>query len=191
MRTYRGAGSAGTRTRRLRGIDRLMLAGLVVAMAAAFLAQAALAGPPPPGVPDPGLQPTAGKPFLVGHGVGVQIYNCNGATWNFVAPRADLFADNGQLIISHFGGPSWQFRDGSTVVGTVVDKLTVDRTAIPWLLLSAAPAPDSKPGRLQQTTFIQRVNTTGGLAPSASECNAAAAGTTAEVPYTADYYFWK
>ena len=193
MRTNIGAGSTGTRTRRLHRVDRLVLAGLLVVVAAAFLAQAALAGPQPPTLP-PGagaIQAPAGKPFLVGHGVGVQIYNCNGVTWNFVAPRADLFADNGQLIISHFGGPSWQSRDGSTVVGTVVNKATVDRTAIPWLLLSAAPAPDSKPGRLQQTTFIQRVNTTGGLAPSASECNAAAAGTTAEVPYTADYYFWK
>jgi hypothetical protein len=52
-------------------------------------------------------------------------------------------------------------------------------------------AQDSKPGQLDQTTFIQRVNTTGGLAPPASECNASTAGTQAEVPYTADYYFWK
>jgi Protein of unknown function (DUF3455) len=58
-------------------------------------------------------------------------------------------------------------------------------------LLSASPAPDSKPGRLDQTTFIQRVNTTGGLAPPASECTAATAGTQAEVPYTAEPYFWK
>ena len=88
------------------------------------------------------IQPPAGKPFLVGHGVGVQIYACDGATWNFVAPRADLFADNGQLIIDHFGGPSWRFRDGSTVVGTVVNKATVDETAIQWLLLSASPRPE-------------------------------------------------
>jgi hypothetical protein len=40
---------------------------------------------------------------------------------------------------------------------------------------------------LSQTTFIQRVNTTGGAAPT-TEC---AAGNTAFVPYTADYYFYK
>jgi FtsP/CotA-like multicopper oxidase with cupredoxin domain len=193
MTTNATRGTTTGKGRRLGHVDRRLLAGLVtvVAVAAAFLAQAALAGPPAPNVPD-GIQPPAGnKPFLVGHGVGVQIYACDGVAWSFVAPRANLFADNGRLIISHFAGPSWQARDGSTVVGTVVNKATLDRTAIQWLLLSASPAPGSKPGRLDQTTFIQRVNTTGGLAPPASECTAATAGTQAEVPYTADYYFWK
>jgi FtsP/CotA-like multicopper oxidase with cupredoxin domain len=173
--------------------DRRLLAGVFAALAAGvFLAQAAFAGPPAPIVPDNGLQPQDGsKPFLVGHGVGVQIYSCSNGAWSFVAPRADLFGNSGQLIIHHFGGPSWQARDGSTVVGTVVDKLTVDQTAVPWLLLSASPAPGSKPGRLDQTTFIQRVNTVGGNAPPASECTPALAGTQVEVPYTADYYFWK
>jgi hypothetical protein len=31
----------------------------------------------------------------------------------------------------------------------------------------------------------------GGLAPPAAECNATTAGAGAEIPYTADYYFWK
>ena len=50
-------------------------------------------------------------------------------------------------------------------------------------------APDGD--RLVATTYVQRIATTGGLAPPAAECNAATAGTVAEVPYTADYYFWK
>jgi len=184
-RTARKAG-------RLVRSNRRLLAGLgAVVAVAAFLTQAALAGPPAPAVPPEIRVEPGNKVFLVGHGVGVQIYACNGVAWSFVAPRADLFADNGQLIISHFGGPSWRARDGSTVVGTVVNKLTVDRTAIPWLVLSAAPAPDSHPGRLARTTFIQRIDTTGGLAPPASECNATTAGTQEEVPYTADYVFWK
>jgi hypothetical protein len=41
------------------------------------------------------------------------------------------------------------------------------------------------------TTYIQRIAATGGLAPPAAQCTAATAGTVAEVPYTADYYFWK
>jgi hypothetical protein len=44
--------------------------------------------------------------------------------------------------------------------------------------------------RLAGTTFIQRIATTGGLAPAAADCNAATAGTEVEVPYTADYSFW-
>ena len=70
--------------------------------------------------------------------------------------------------------------------------VTVDATAIPWLLLSAASTSAGEDGgRLAGTTFIQRVATTGGLAPAPTACNAATAGVLEEVPYTADYYFWK
>ena len=73
-----------------------------------------------------------------------------------------------------------------------MDGVTVDPTAIPWLLLSAASTASGPDGdRLAHTTFIQRIATTGGLAPAAAGCNAGTAGTSAEVPYTADYYFWK
>jgi FtsP/CotA-like multicopper oxidase with cupredoxin domain len=191
MSTNRAPDTSTGEARRLGRVHRRLLAAVGVAAAAAILAQGALAMLQPQVVPD-GINPPVGnKPFLVGHAVGVQIYACNGATWSFVAPRASLFADNGQLIIEHFAGPSWQAKDGSTVVGTVVNKATVDPTAIPWLLLSASLAPDSHPGRLAGTTFIQRVNTTDGLTPAASECNIRTAGTQAEVRYTADYYFWK
>lgn len=47
------------------------------------------------------------------------------------------------------------------------------------------------PGTFADTTFIQRLNTTGGLAPAAATCNASTVGTQAEIPYTADYAFWK
>jgi Protein of unknown function (DUF3455) len=79
-------------------------------------------------------------------------------------------------------------------VGKVVDggSVTVDPTAVPWLLLAATPS-DRGPagGRLGDTTFIQRLNTAGGIAPAATTCNPATVGARAEVPYTADYYLWK
>jgi hypothetical protein len=43
------------------------------------------------------------------------------------------------------------------------------------------------PGRLGNTTYIQRVATTGGLSP-ATPCTP---GEVKPVDYTADYYFWK
>src|SRR4029077_6949600 len=127
---------AGTRGRkRFSRSNRLLLAGIVAAMAAfSLVAQVALAGPPSPtGVPDQ-IQPDVGsnKVFLIGHGVGVQIYTCNGAVWSSAVPRADLFDDNGRLIITHFAGPTWQAKDGSKAVGTVVNKVTPDESAIPW-----------------------------------------------------------
>ncbi len=175
----------------------LAAAGAVTATIAALsLSGVAHARPDEPDVPDT-IQVEAGnKVFLVGHAVGVQIYSCtdgaSGPRWTFGGPRADVYGENGKLVMTHFGGPTWQARDGSKVVGSRVDGVTVDPTAIPWLLLSAAPTTAGPDGdRLTSTTFIQRINTTGGVEPPAAECNASTAGTTEEVAYTADYYFWK
>jgi hypothetical protein len=173
--------------------NRLLLAGLVTAIAAlSLVAQVALAGPPSPsGVPFQIRVGEGNKVFLVGQGVGVQIYTCNGSVWSSAVPRADLFDDNGKLIIKHFAGPSWQAADGSKAVGTVVDKVIVDETAIPWVLLSAKTTPGLDGDRLVDTSFIQRLDTVGGLQPPAADCNAATAGTVVESPYTAEYVFWK
>jgi hypothetical protein len=44
---------------------------------------------------------------------------------------------------------------------------------------------------LTKTTFIQRLNTSGGVAPAASTCATAAdVGKKALVPYSADYVFY-
>jgi hypothetical protein len=138
------------------------------------------------------IQVEAGnEPFEIGHAVGVQIYSCNGTAWTFVAPRALLVTDHLQ-VIHHFAGPTWQHQDGSSVVGQLVKPVTVDAKSIPWLLLSAKSTTAGKFGnRLTQTTFIQRINTRGGLAPAASTCTAAKAGVQREVLYTADYVFWR
>jgi Protein of unknown function (DUF3455) len=184
------------------GFSRLLLAGIAAAAAAlsvtpaAQAAPVARAGPPAPTVPGEIQVPAGNKVFLVGHAVGVQIYSCNasagGFAWGFVAPRANLYNDHGKLIITHFAGPTWQAKDGSTVVGRAEASVTVDATAIPWVRLAAASTAAGPDGdRLVHTTYIQRIATTGGLAPPAAECTAATAGTVAEVPYTADYYFWK
>ena len=181
-------------TRRLRP-RHLLVAG--IAAAAAWAApQAAVASPSEADLPTV-IQVEAGhKMFLEAHAVGVQIHACDatldGFGWRFVGPRADLYDDRGRLVSTHFGGPTWQATDGSRVVGQRVDGVTVDPTAIPWLLLSAASTAAGDDGdRLQGTKFIQRIATTGGLVPPPGECNASTAGTVAEVPYTADYRFWK
>jgi hypothetical protein len=185
---------AGTRGRKWSSrSNRLLLAGIVAALATlSLVAQVALAGPPSPtGLPDQIQVGDGNKVFLIGHGVGVQIYTCDGSVWSSAVPRANLYNDNGKLIISHFAGPSWQAADGSKAVGTVVDKVTVDESAIPWVLLSVKTTPGPDGDRLVDTSFIQRLDTTGGLTPAAEDCNAATANTVVEVPYTAEYVFWK
>jgi hypothetical protein len=44
---------------------------------------------------------------------------------------------------------------------------------------------------LTGTTFIQRLNTQGGTQPPNAECQAQTAGKVKEVPYKADYIFFK
>jgi Protein of unknown function (DUF3455) len=178
-------------------LHRLLVAAIVSTAAIVQLAPPAAASDRPPAVPAAITVPSGNERFLVARGVGVQIYSCakgaEGPAWKFVAPRADLFAANGKLIIKHFAGPTWQGKDGSTVVGALVAGVTVDPTAVPWLLLSAASTTAGPYGGdgLTHTTFIQRLATTGGLAPAAATCNRAAIGAQVEVPYTADYHFWK
>lgn len=165
---------------------------LATGILAAAMTTPAHAGPAGPEVPSRIAVEAGHKVFLVGHATGVQIYTCDGSTWNFAGPRAVLRDDQGKVVTTHFGGPTWQAKDGSYVVGQRVDGVTVDPSAIPWLLLSRASSEAGADGdRLEGTTFIQRVATTGGLAPSPETCTPSAASTTTEVPYTADYYFWK
>jgi hypothetical protein len=170
------------------------IAVMASATSAVPLAGAAHAGPPGPSVPADIAVEAGNKAFLVGHAVGVQIHTCTamggGYGWA-TTPRANLYGDNGQLIATHFAGPTWQAKDGSAVIGKRVNGVTVDPTAIPWLLLTASTATGSDGDRLAGTTFIQRTATTGGLPPAASSCHAGTVGTAVEVPYTADYHFWK
>lgn len=121
---------------------------------------------------------------------GVQIYKWNGATWEFVAPVASLFAENNYFgeVGNHYVGPTWESKSGSKVVGKRVTGTgcTPDPSAIAWLLLEKVTT--SGAGIFSSVTYIQRVNTTGGVAP-------VDAGLTVdemkEVPYTAEYYFYR
>jgi len=129
------------------------------------------------------------KPYLVAHATGVQIYSCNGTAWTLVAPRADLYGDNGKRIGTHSGGPTWTARDGSYVKARRDAGVKVDATAIDWLRLVATENGGSDGDRFAGTTNIQRIHTVGGLAPNGGAC--ATPGAVTEVPYTADYVFWK
>jgi uncharacterized protein DUF3455 len=174
-------------------LDAPRLLRRAAACAAVALASAgAAAQAAEPGVPTEIQIPAGNKLFLEAHATGVQIYDCvavtGGYAWSAATPRADLFGKNGKRIGIHYGGPTWETKDGSKVVAKRDSGVTVDPTAIPWLRLSVT---STSPGRLGRTTWIQRVATVGGLPPAAGECTAATAGTRKEIPYSADYRFWK
>jgi hypothetical protein len=141
-----------------------------------------------PEVPDGIAVPAGNKVHFHGFGVGVQIYTWNGTSWGAAVPEAVLFAGNGVVAI-HFAGPTWESNSGSQVVGALPPRfVTVDTNAIPWLLLEAVEDGTHGPGIFANTTYIHRVNTTGGKAPSA---DGTFVGQVARVPYTADYFFYR
>jgi hypothetical protein len=130
--------------------------------------------------------PGGNKVHFHGNAIGVQIYTWSGTAWVFKAPEAVLYDNDGNIVAIHFAGPTWQSSSGSFVVGAKLAGVTVDPTAIPWLLLRGVTS--EGPGVLDGTTYIQRVNTVGGLAPSTPGVNV---GDEARVPYTAEYYFYR
>jgi hypothetical protein len=137
----------------------------------------------------PNLRVPAGSRLVTRtYAEGVQIYRWNGTSWVFVAPEAALFPNasaQGQ-VGSHYAGPTWESVSGSKVTGAVVDRCTPDAGAVPWLLLAAVST--DGPGLFRGVTRIQRVHTTGGLAPAQP---GTVVGEEARVPYTADYFFYR
>lgn len=110
--------------------------------------------------------------------------------WVLKAPDAILYANPGfhGEVGTHYLGPTWESNSGSKVVGTRLQGVVVDPDAIPWLLLSAVSS--QGPGVFDGTTFIQRVNTTGGKAPTTG-ANSSTVGQEVQIPYTAEYYFYQ
>jgi hypothetical protein len=166
----------------------------------------------PPRVPANIQVPAGNKVFLVGHAVGTQNYVClpSGTGFNFVlfTPQATLFSDHDKQVTTHYFSPNpfeggtiratWQHsRDTSTVWGETIqsssDPNFVAPGAIPWLLLQRVGAKDGPSGgdTLTATTFIQRLNTSGGVAPSRGCSSSTNVGNQAFVPYTANYFFYK
>jgi Protein of unknown function (DUF3455) len=131
------------------------------------------------------VQPGNKVAFRV-YAIGVQRYRWNGASWDFVEPVATLYADSNYRVKvgTHYAGPTWESILGGQVVATREASCSPDPASIPWLLLRATSAD----GVLSPVTYIQRVNTKGGLTPTAP---GASTGVIAEIPYTTDYYFYR
>lgn len=150
---------------------------------------------PPPQVPEEIRVPDGQRVLLKALGKGVQIYECKAKPgdpgkfdWSFKAPEADLTNKAGKKIAKHYAGPTWEANDGSKVVGEVLKKVNAPRPgAIPWLLLKAKT--NEGTGTFARVTYIQRVDTEGGVAPAAG-CDQAQVNTEARVDYTANYYFY-
>ena len=127
-------------------------------------------------------------------GVGEITYECRekkdmaGAhEWVFVAPVATLYSPERKTVGKYYAGPTWEAADGSKVTGKQVAVAPAAPGSIPLQLVKADPAMGA--GAMQGVAYIQRLNTKGGVAPSAA-CNAANKGQRQQVVYEADYVFY-
>jgi hypothetical protein len=142
-----------------------------------------------------------------------------GVAFVLMTPQATLFDNEKEQLTSHFFSPNpqepntnpavvtdrmirvtWRHsRDSSTVWGEVKqgnassDSNFVAPGAVAWLLVTKVHVEDGPTGgdKLSKTTFIHRVNTSGGVAPSTGCTSSADLGHQAFVPYTADYIFYR
>ena len=156
--------------------------------------------------------PAGNVPFLITRAEGTQNYVCvpSGPSfvWAFFGPQATLLNEANQQVATHFLSPNpaeggtpratWQdSADTSTVWAAAIANSTdpnfVAPGAIPWLLLRTVGTQlgPTLGNRLAVTTYIQRVNTEGGVAPGAGCRSARDAGKKVLVPYSTDYIFYK
>jgi len=130
------------------------------------------------------------------YAVGFQIYTNDPITfvWGLKAPEAMLFDADGNLVGIHYAYgynsagapiPAWETVSGSLVVGARKASSSGGTGNIPWLLLQATHT--EGPGVLEPTTFVQRVNTVGGVMPPP----VLLPDQEVRVPYTAEYFFFR
>ena len=127
-------------------------------------------------------------------------------TTHFFSPNPSEKNTNPAVVADGPIRATWQHsRDSSTVWGKVrpssgpgdpgdssTDPAFVAKNAIAWLKVTVTGTEDGPTGgdTLTKTTFIQRLNTSGGVAPSAGCASPSDLGNQAFVPYTADYFFF-
>ncbi len=146
-----------------------------------------------PTIPSEIAAPEGQKVALVALGRGTQNYVCQANTaktgfeWAFKAPEANLFDSSNTKIASHYSGPTWEAPDGSKVVGEVKARVASPNT-IPWLLLNAKSTAGT--GLFGKTTWVQRLSTTGGSAPSTG-CDISTVGSEASMAYSSLYVFYE
>jgi len=127
--------------------------------------------------------PAGNRQIAVMPGRGVQTYQCTNGAWGFLQPDA-ILKHHGQARVLHSKGPVWTSVDDGSSVTAAAQANSPVLDAVPQVLLKSTG--NRGPGLLAEVTFVQRLNTTGGVSPT----GACTDGATASIPYTADYTFW-
>ena len=142
--------------------------------------------------------PAGNKLVMIAVGTGDLSYECRvkanstvAYEWVFAGPNAVLTDKNGMVVGKYYGGPTWEANDGSKVTGKQLAISPVSAASIPLQLVKANAVPNSPTsGAMNDISYIQRLNTIGGLAPNES-CTIDNLGAKKLVKYQADYFFYK
>jgi len=169
-------------------MDRARVAPIL--LLAAFPVAAAVN---PPAVPGPLQASTAEAPAFMLRAEGVHVYECRvnavgGYQWVFTNPDVSLRDETSQRATEVSPNTFEASTDRSTVSARVRAVAGAGSENLPWVLLSARSA--SADGLFAGVTSVQRVNTTGGVAPR-DGCGESTAGAESRVAFSADYYFYK
>jgi Protein of unknown function (DUF3455) len=170
-------------------VKRVALSVLAVTfVASAAFGQGRSGNAPGLGNCDHLMVPAGNQLFFRVYAEGFQIYRWSGTSWVFVAPEAVLSANPGGtgVVGLHYAGPTWESNSGSKVIGSVDERCTVSTSDIQWLRLHAVTT--EGPGIFQDVTFILRLYTSGGVAPTTPGTTV---GQIARVPYSTEYYFYR
>lgn len=140
--------------------------------------------------------PAGNKVAIETVGVGEITYQCSAKKdmagqfeWVFAGPDARLLDRSGKQIGKYYGPPAtWEAMDGSKLTAVQLAVAPNVAGSIPLQLVKGNPAMGS--GAMQGVTYIQRVNTQGGVAP-ATPCAAGNLSAKQIVKYQADYIFYK
>ena len=140
--------------------------------------------------------PAGNKVAMETVGVGEITYECRARAnmpgqfeWVFVGPDAKLMDRGGKQVGKYYGPPAtWEAMDGSKLTAVQLAVSPAEPGSIPLQLVKGNPAIGS--GAMSGVTYIQRVATKGGVAPSMA-CAAGNMGAKQIVKYQADYIFYR
>jgi hypothetical protein len=171
--------------------NRTLLLGATLALALPAMAAISEPGGLARGLRAPANEEAA---FML-TGDGVYVYECrqslldpNAYEWAFLVPDATLY-DGARSVARHATvGLFEALTDRSSLSGVVRASQAAGASNLPWLSMRAQPL--SSDGVFAGVTSIQRVNTSGGMAP-AGGCGPGNVGGSTRVAYQADYYFYK
>lgn len=136
--------------------------------------------------------PDTHEPTLRLAGKGVQVFRCERGNdgfyaWMFRLPEAELMDGTGKVVARHGANFSFEHGDGSRLLGNVIAYDEAPAAgSLRWLLISAKPFGQ---GALAGVTYVQRINTTGGMPPS--RCETAQQNQLLRVDFSADFVFYK